>query len=419
MLSALALGLATAGTSLSGVISIQVASLFWQLDPIEVGTSIGITQIFLEITRIFGALAAVFLLSREVSASWISVGLLCVALSYALMGISDGVATYAAFRMLGELGRTIVYVACFAIVNEFVAESRRGTANMLLFLSIGLLILAGFFIGRLVFDNVDSAEWMQDSLLLVCGFFLILSSAFAMLSKKPFGLLIKIQSSQVSQKANVEAPPTSKNRFVVAILAIALGAIATILKTSFFSLWLVAASVDAGRTAAAALLEVSLETIWQNLTYFISLVFFGLLADRMNRLQLLLIALFISSLCFICIGLLDDPIGSLSVNLFRIYSIGWGGVMVTAMTLLAQETSKGRMARSIALSFMLGTFLSGIGLFVGGELFDRFGGAATFLFCGLLSAALLAWGIWIYRRSPGPSAAEFRSPNYQSQSGRA
>jgi|GEM_PF-3984216 len=419
VLVVLTLGLANATTTIWSSAFPPVASLLLGLDPSKIGRAAGETQLVIEVARVLGALAAVLFWSQKASPNWISVGFLFIACSYGLVVMSSDTPTYFTFRIIGELGRTWIFIACFAVVNEFVTESRRAKANMLIHLSIGILIAAGLFAGRSIFAGVDSVEGLRESLFLVCGCYLIFGSVFALLVKKPFGLLYEHQSSKSSNLAEPLHSLSANPKIALSILAMAIGSLAVTMQTNYFTLWMLAASHEAELGTAKALAKASAQLIWQNLIYIFSAIAFGLLADRLNRLLLLLSGLLILGGAYVAIGFANDPLGVLSINLFRIYAIGAGAVLVCGMTLLTQETPKRRMVRSIGLSVIVSTVIIGIGTFIGGELFDRYGGAAPFLFSGATALVLFAFAVRIYRRSPGPSAAEYRSPNYQPQSGRA
>ena len=379
----------------------------------------GETQLVIELARVLGALAAVLFFSQNASPNWISVGFLFIACSYGLVVISDDTSTYFIFRIIGEFGRTWIYIGCFALVNEFVIESRRGKANMVIDLLNGILIVVGLFAGRSIIAGVDSVDGLNESLFLICGCYLIFGSVFALLVKRPFGLLQEYQSPQSSNSANPLSSHSVNPKIALSILALAIGSLALLTQTSYFTLWLLAASREAGLSTAEAITKSSFQLIWQNLIFIVSAIAFGILADRLNRLLVLLFGLLLLGVSYVAIGVANDPLGVLSINLFRIYAIGGGAVLVCGMTLLTQETPKRRMVRSIGLSVIVSTLVIGIGTFIGGELFDNFGGAAPFLFCGAMALVLFALALWIYLRSPGPSAAEYRSQSYQLQSGRA
>ncbi len=163
---------------------------------------------------------------------------------------------------------------------------------------------------------------------------------------------------------------------------------------AFVALWVVNAGRLTGIDAVAATRTAALLGSIRLFTMVAGLVAFGPVADRVNRVWLVLIALAMTAGGFAAFGLISDVSGWGMIAVVTFIGIAEGAQSISSQSLIAQEAPAHLRGSSMGVFAFLGTASLMIVNVIGGRLFDTAGFASpmimeSVLHCAVLAAALI------------------------------
>jgi len=171
---------------------------------------------------------------------------------------------------------------------------------------------------------------------------------------------------------------------------------------SFLTLWVTHAGIDQGLTTAAAVGRAGMMFGIVQLSGMLWAYVMGLLADRIDRVTGLCIALAMAAAGYTAMGLFADPYDGSMVAIAVLLGAGEISVIVSAGALLGEEAGRQKRGAVIGAFNLIG----GIGImtvgYVGGIIFDSIGRTAPFTVMGLLNGLLLITGLLVRRQSGRP-----------------
>lgn len=175
---------------------------------------------------------------------------------------------------------------------------------------------------------------------------------------------------------------------------------------SFLTLWVTQAGVEHGMTTAAAVGRAGMMFGIVQISAITWAYCMGMLADRINRVTGLCIALGMAAIGYTAMGLFADPFDGSMYILAILLGAGEVSVIVTAGSLLGQEAGwKKRGAVVGVFNLMGGIGIMTVGYF-GGVIFDQIGRTAPFTVMGALNGLLLIAGLLVRSRSGKPIAEQ-------------
>lgn len=124
----------------------------------------------------------------------------------------------------------------------------------------------------------------------------------------------------------------------------------------------------------------------------------GWMADRLNRVQAVIIIQVVAALGYGSLWLVSDPFSGLMIGLTCLAAAGQIGSIITAQVLVQQQAPAAIRGSVIGFWGLCGS--AGI-LFctsLGGLLFDQWTEAGPFVMMGALSLILIGWAVSVYRR---------------------
>jgi MFS family permease len=158
---------------------------------------------------------------------------------------------------------------------------------------------------------------------------------------------------------------------------------------TFLSLWVVQYGIDNGLSTGQSLGRAGmLFGMVQGAALLWSFVM-GVIADRVNRMASLGIALGLAAVGYSYIGLIENPLGSEMIPAAIMLGIGEVSVLIASGALMGQEAparSRGAIVGVFGLMGGLGILFA---TFVGGIVFDNIGRTAPFVMMGILNFALM------------------------------
>ena len=219
----------------------------------------------------------------------------------------------------------------------------------------------------------------------------------------------------LSRLREVVAHARRNPRFAVVLLLGAVIRTDSVIMGTFLGLWIVNAAKLRGMDAIEATKTIGLLTGIMSVSSFIIPPLFGILADRMNRLKLLLISMGATALGFGAIGLIENVFGLAIIAVIIGIGIAEGAQTISAQSLFAEEAPAHLRGSAMGLFVFLGTSSVVLINLLGGYLFDAVGFTAPFVMEGLLNLVFLILALLMIKGQRGKLAAEqdaaARTPN--------
>jgi MFS family permease len=171
---------------------------------------------------------------------------------------------------------------------------------------------------------------------------------------------------------------------------------------AFFSLWITQAGLEAGLSTAASLARGGMLFGILQGAAMVWAFGFGMLADRLNRVTTLCVALALAGGSYLLLSTVSDPFAASFIPIALLVGMGEVSVIVASGALLGQE------ARVELRGPVVGLFnaVGGVGILfatvAGGYVFDHVGPTAPFAMMGFLNLVLLAAGLAVRARAGAP-----------------
>lgn len=193
----------------------------------------------------------------------------------------------------------------------------------------------------------------------------------------------------LSRMREVLAHARTHPRFAVILLIGGVIRTDSVIMSTFLGLWIVNAAKLRGMDAIEATKTIGLLGAIMSTAGFIGPPLFGILADKMNRLKLLIITLGMTTVGFCAIGLIENVFGRAIIVVIVGISLAESAQMVAAQSLFAQEAPAHLRGSATGLFAFLGTTSVLLISLLGGYLFDKAGFTAPFVMEGVLNFVFL------------------------------
>ncbi|MEH6591689.1 MAG: MFS transporter [Halioglobus sp.] len=163
---------------------------------------------------------------------------------------------------------------------------------------------------------------------------------------------------------------------------------------TFFTLWAsLYGTTELGMTSAEAIKKGGLILTISYIASLLSAPIFGILTDRMKRIDAMAITLFIGAVGYGGTYFLHDPFSLQTMFCLVLVGMAEVGCIITSGVLIAEEASerlRGSIVGVFTLSGAVGILIASV---VGGFLFDNWMQTGPFVFFGLISALVMVWAI--------------------------
>ena len=344
-----------------------------------------------------------------------TLGFVVVAAGYLLYPMATSEVQLYLFRLLFALGLAAVPVMLSITVQDTPQEISRGKwiATNNVCQGLGILLIATVFLGGAParfqaagFDPVMAGRLSLWSAAAIC-----LLAAVVMWSGLPRhvqgrGARVRILPQFFSGlRAGRDNP-----RLAVAYAAAFIGRGDLVIVGNFLTLWVTQFGIEQGMDTAAAsgrafmlfgIVQVA-ALAWAGIM--------GVIADRLNRMTALSLALGLAAVGYTLMGQLEDPLGPAAIPLALLLGVGEISVIVTGGALLGQEARASLRGATVGVFNLFGAVgivaISGIG----GLIFDKLGRGLPFTVMGLLNGALLLAALAVRLRAGIPAPEAEREP---------
>ncbi len=337
------------------------------------------------------------------------VGFFVMALSLALHPNANSVAELLAYRCIFGVGVACVTVLAVTLLADYVSDPSRGKAAGLQGVMNGLgAVVAVFLLLRLpaVFqrDGATAIEAGTTAYLIAAGLSVLFGvlMIFGLKSGRPRAAEEARQSFRELASAGYRAA-LSDSRIALAYGAsfIARGNLAIV--GTFLALWATNyGTTVVGLTRSEALAKAGALVGMAQGVALLSAPLFGILADKIDRVKALAIALTISGLGYGSTYFIDNPFGGQMMISAMLIGMGEVGCIITSGVLISQlspEHNRGAIIGTFNLSGAVGILIASV---AGGWLFDHWREPGPFVFFGLLALVMMVAAVRLSRKEARP-----------------
>ena len=328
-------------------------------------------------------------------------GFLLMAAGIALHPFAASVMQLLACRCVFALGVGAVIVMIVTLLADYIADESRGKAAGLQGVMNGLgAVVAVFLLLRLpaVFqgDASDAVAAGRQTYFLVAGLAAVagVMMMFGLKGGRPQAAAEERLSLWQSARAGYAAARDPRIALAYGASFIARGNLAIV--GTFLALWganygtLV---LDLSRAEALAKAG-ALVGMAQGMALLGAPVF-GILADKLDRVSALSVALCVSGIGYGSTFFVSDPFGGQMIFCAIFIGLGEVGCIITSGVLIAQqspESKRGAIIGTFNLSGAIGILVASV---AGGWLFDHWREPGPFVAFGLLAIAMAAAAMWL------------------------
>ena len=179
---------------------------------------------------------------------------------------------------------------------------------------------------------------------------------------------------------------------------------------NFFALWITQYAADQGMTTAEGVAKAGMLFGIIQVSALLWALFMGLIADRINRVTGLIVALSLATAGYSLMGEIDDPFGSQLIPVAILLGMGEVSVIVAGGALLGQEAQRAARGATVGLFNLLGAVGIMLAGTIGGLIFDAIGRTAPFSMMGIMNGLLLLVAVVVRLRAGEPVAQEAAEP---------
>lgn len=265
-----------------------------------------------------------------------------------------------------------------------------------------LLRLPAIFQG----DSGDAIAAGTQTYLLVAGLAVLagISMAFGLKGGRPQAAVEARQSFPDLVRAGYSAARDPKIALAYGASFIARGNLAIV--GTFLALWGANfGTEELGMDRAAALAKAGALVGMAQGMALLGAPVFGILADKLDRVRALAVALCISGIGYTSTFFIHDPFSGAMIFCAIFIGLGEVGCIITSGVLIAQqspEQSRGAIIGTFNLSGAVGILVASV---AGGWLFDHWREPGPFVAFGVLAFGMMVAAVWLRRRTPTPAAA--------------
>ena len=311
------------------------------------------------------------------------IGWLLMGVAYSVYSFATSLTELFALRIVFALAIAATTTNLSAILADYPQDAARGKFTGMSFLLNGVGAVA-FFAGLSKLPEIYQAQGASEIwaahyayLTIACVAFVAAIVMLGLKPGRPEGVEAKTPILQLLQ----EGIKASRNKRIgIAYLGAFAARADMVIITLFLILWVVQSAGIAGLTTAEAQARAGMFVGVCSLAAVVWAPIFGIIADKIDRLTLCIIAFGLAALGYGWLGTLDDVISFTSViPVLILVGVGQTSTQLACTVLLGQECPSG-IRGSV---FGVQAFFGAIGILVvswaGGQLFDLVGPSTPFI----------------------------------------
>ncbi len=331
-------------------------------------------------------------------------GFLLLAMGYLLYPLASSESELYLFRAVFAVGLAMVPVMLSITVQDTPQEVSRGkwVAINNICQGIGILLIATFLLGRapawFQAAGMDPATAGRLSLWSAAGFCLVAAAVlWRGLPRHTHGTQRKVKVLPQFLQGLREG--MGNPRLAVAFGAAFISRGDLVVVGNFLTLWVTQFGIERGLDTAAAsgrafmlfgIVQIS-ALLWAGIM--------GVLADRMNRMTSLCVALVLATAGYSLMGQVDDPLARSTIPVAVLLGMGEISMIVAGGALLGQEARASLRGTIVGVFNLSGALGIVIVSYIGGLVFDAYGRSVPFAMMGVLNGVLLLAALAVRMRA--------------------
>ncbi len=335
-----------------------------------------------------------------------AVGFIFMGIAYALYPFASSVAELTGYRVIYAAGIGLATAMLQTTLADYPANASRGKATALIgtlnglgviVLSVGLGGLMKTFVQR--GSEPEMAGYLTHFIVaglcfvsaVVVGNGLKKGTAVTREERLPIGQLVR---------SGFAAARNPRIALAYACAFIARGDLVVV--GTFVNLWGTSAAIAAGYDPAEASAKGRLLFAATTTAGLVWLPVMGFMLDKVNRVTGTVICMALAAAGFLFTDLVVDPLDSKYLVYFIMLGIGQISAFAAAATLIGQEAPRESRGAVVGLFNVSGAVGILFCTAVGGRLYDAIGPHAVFEMVGLITVAVVLFGVWVRWKAPGP-----------------
>ena len=358
-----------------------------------------------EITQILLFSAAGIVADRIGRKPVITFGIIGMGIGYVLYPYAGDVVELSVYRIVYAIGLALSTGMLGTIVADYPREDSRGrmvaVAGMLngvgvILVALGLGNLPNVFVnaGYTPLDAGRLTHWIILGICVVSGIlYAIFLKGGTPKAKGDQPDFIALAKAGFLEGKNPRIALAYASAFVARADLVILG--------TFLVLWAFNAANAAGIDSAAATSRANIIFATTQTAALIWIPVCGYFLDRFNRVSGLAFCMFMATLGYGCMGLVDDILAPSATPFLILLGFGQISAFFGATTLIGQEAPTAERGAVVGMFNMVGAIGILVCSAVGGRLFDSIDPSAPFVLIGLLNFGLLIASIIVRRMAPG------------------
>ncbi len=333
------------------------------------------------------------------------VGILFLALGYALFPFASSIGELTLYRIVFAIGAAAVSALIATVGNDYTDNASRGR----LFGFAGVMNGLGVIFMSVVVAAIPAALTARGVAPVSAGIVMFLTAAgLCVMAAAIFSRGLK-----GGVPALTAAPPplsalltsglraAANPRVALSYGAAFMGRSDNAVKGLFVSLWALQVAPLTGLSSSEALAGAGRLMGIMGLVILLWTPLFGLILDRVNRVTGLAIAMGLAGLGYASMGFVEEPLAARNLPLFALLAMGQGSAIIASVTLVGQEAPVRERGSIVATSGLFGAIGILVAAVAGGRLFDSIGPSAPFVMLGLLQLVLCLAAVVVRLKSPG------------------
>ncbi len=331
-------------------------------------------------------------------------GFAIMALGIALHPLATSVSTLLAFRCVFAVGVGAVIVMLVTLLADYIANESRGKAAGLQGVMNGLGAVVAVFLllripallqqqGSTAQEAGSSTYWMVAGLALLAA----VSMAIGLKGGRPKAAAESHQSFRTLAAEGFRAARDPRIALAYGASFIARGNLAIV--GTFLALWGANyGTAELGLSRSEALAKAGMLVGMAQGMALLGAPFFGLLADRVDRVRALAIALLVSGIGYGSTFFVSDPFGGLMMACALFIGLGEVGCIITSGVLISEQSpehNRGAIIGTFNLSGAIGILVASV---AGGWLYDQWREPGPFVAFGLLALCMMLAAVLLSSR---------------------
>lgn len=326
-------------------------------------------------------------------------GFLILTLGYAIYPFAGNVSELIAFRLIFAVGIAATSALLAAVLADYPAEESRGKLTGLAFFLNGIGSVV-FFMGLTKLPAIYASGGADE---LWAGRYAYLSvaalaflAAIVMLGLKPGrpDHVLKSAAKIPVHRLMFEGLRAARNpRILVAYLSAAASRADMAIITLFLILWIQNAGIAGGATAVEAAAKAGMTVGIAQMSAVLWAPFFGYIADRVDRLTLLIIGFAISTLGYYWVAIQPDILSSAALPALLCMGLGLSSTSLAAAVVLGEEAPEEIRGSAFGMQSLFGALGILVLSYAGGRMFDAIGPYAPFYAIAAANGVVLVVGM--------------------------